>query len=201
MSSDDAFRNSQYSANRKSNNKSQAYSPSANYNLNSNQTAHGNHNNNHGNHGNHNNHGNHSNHGNHGGNNNYGNQQRRKPSNFKPRDNHGSNDRIIKQNDIIIRLLKEIRDRLPPNPSAPSYEKHDYSKGKKHTGRTVHKQEPVETESAAQKVTGNEVVAEKTETPVDQEQVQESKVSDATVSDTLKNELEQLDQAVNGNLK
>ncbi len=84
--------------------KSQGYSPSMNYNYNSNQPQHGNH-------------GNHSNH----GNSNYGNQQhqRRKPAPFK-RDNHGANDRIVKQNDIIIRLLKEIRDRLPEPPKVES---------------------------------------------------------------------------------
>jgi len=39
------------------------------------------------------------------------------------RDNFNSNDRLIKQNDIIIRLLKEIRDRLPPPPmSEDDYE-------------------------------------------------------------------------------
>ncbi len=38
--------------------------------------------------------------------------QRRRPDRFK-RDNYSHNDRLIKQNDIIIRLLKEIRDRLP----------------------------------------------------------------------------------------
>lgn len=83
--------------------KSQAYSPSMNYNYNGNQAQHGNH-------------GNHSTHGNHG-NSGFNNQQnqRRKPNQFK-RDNHGVNDRLVKQNDIIIRLLKEIRDRLPEPP-------------------------------------------------------------------------------------
>lgn len=38
--------------------------------------------------------------------------QRRRPDRFK-RDNYNYNERLIKQNDIIIRLLKEIRDRLP----------------------------------------------------------------------------------------
>jgi hypothetical protein len=32
--------------------------------------------------------------------------------------NNNSNDRVIRQNDIIIRLLKEIRDRLPPPPES-----------------------------------------------------------------------------------
>jgi hypothetical protein len=53
---------------------------------------------------------------------NYNNQQ---PQNIRRRfDNNNkfkkpvpnSNDKIIKQNDSIIRLLKEIRDRLPPPP-------------------------------------------------------------------------------------
>ncbi|HEX2956883.1 MAG TPA: hypothetical protein VHO70_08620, partial [Chitinispirillaceae bacterium] len=53
-----------------------------------------------------------------GGSNSYNNNhngqqnQRRRPDRFK-RDNYNHNDRLIKQNDIIIRLLKEIRDRLP----------------------------------------------------------------------------------------
>ncbi len=37
---------------------------------------------------------------------------RRRIDRFK-RDGYNSNDRIIKQNDIMIKLLKEIRDRLP----------------------------------------------------------------------------------------
>ena len=105
MNSDDSSRNMHYSQNRKPGmSKTQGYSPSMNYNYNGNQPQHGNH-------------GNHTNH----GNSNYGNQQhqRRKPAPFK-RDNHGANDRIVKQNDIIIRLLKEIRDRLPEPPKVES---------------------------------------------------------------------------------
>ncbi len=47
-------------------------------------------------------------------NNSHNNQQnqRRRTDRFK-RDNYNHNDRLAKQNDIIIRLLKEIRDRLP----------------------------------------------------------------------------------------
>jgi hypothetical protein len=37
---------------------------------------------------------------------------RRRTDNFR-RDTPNSSDRILRQNDIIIRLLKEIRDRLP----------------------------------------------------------------------------------------
>jgi hypothetical protein len=44
---------------------------------------------------------------------------RRRNDRFR-RDPVNSNDRIIRQNDIIIRLLKEIRDRLP----APQYAEH-----------------------------------------------------------------------------
>ena len=40
---------------------------------------------------------------------NYNGQQRRRPDRQKP----SGNDRLIKQNDLIIKLLKEIRDRLP----------------------------------------------------------------------------------------
>lgn len=108
MNSDDSMRNTHYSSNRKPGmSKSQGYSPSMNYNYNGNQTQHGNH-------GNSSSHGNHSNH----GNSNYNSQQNpRRKQPFK-RDNHGSNnnDRLFKQNDIIIRLLKEIRDRLPAPP-------------------------------------------------------------------------------------
>jgi hypothetical protein len=45
----------------------------------------------------------------------YSSQQhtRKKFDRFK-RDNGNLNDRIMRQNDLIIRLLKEIRDRLPP---------------------------------------------------------------------------------------
>ena len=99
MSSDDSVRSMHYSQNRKPGmSKPQGYSPSMNYNYNGNQAQHGNH-------------------GNHG-NSNFSNQQhqRRKPGQFK-RDNHNSNDRLVKQNDIIIRILKEIRDRLPAPPA------------------------------------------------------------------------------------
>jgi hypothetical protein len=44
---------------------------------------------------------------------------RRKMDNRFKRDNgnsSGSSDRLMRQNDLIIRLLKEIRDRLPPPP-------------------------------------------------------------------------------------
>ncbi len=95
MINDDSSRNMHYPPARKPiPPKSQVYSPSTSYNYNGTQTAHGNH-----------------------GNPNYGSQQhlRRKPNQFK-RDNHGATDRLAKQNDIIIRLLKEIRDRLPPPP-------------------------------------------------------------------------------------
>jgi hypothetical protein len=53
--------------------------------------------------------------------NNNQNNQRRRTDRFK-RDNYNHNDRLIKQNDIIIRLLKEIRDRLPaPAAIEPEY--------------------------------------------------------------------------------
>ena len=45
-------------------------------------------------------------------NSNYNGQQRRRPERHK---HSGSSDKLIKQNDIIIKLLKEIRDRLPPS--------------------------------------------------------------------------------------
>jgi len=41
---------------------------------------------------------------------------RRRTDRFK-RESINLNDKVVKQNDIIIRLLKDIRDRLPP----PSY--------------------------------------------------------------------------------
>jgi hypothetical protein len=40
---------------------------------------------------------------------------RRRNDRFK-RESLNLNDKIVKQNDIMIRLLKEIRDRLPPPP-------------------------------------------------------------------------------------
>jgi hypothetical protein len=40
---------------------------------------------------------------------------RRKMERFK-RDNGNLSERLMRQNDLIIRLLKEIRDRLPPPP-------------------------------------------------------------------------------------
>ena len=101
MNSDESSRNMHYSPNRKPI-PQKVYSPSTNYNYNGNQSQHGNH-------------------GGHG-NPNYGNQHpRRKPNQFK-RDGHGFNDRLFKQNDMIIRLLKEIRDRLPEPPVAPGDE-------------------------------------------------------------------------------
>jgi hypothetical protein len=47
---------------------------------------------------------------------------RRKMDNRFKRDGNGNNnERLMRQNDLIIRLLKEIRDRLPPPPvPAPS---------------------------------------------------------------------------------
>ncbi len=102
MTNEEASRNTYYAQNRKPiSPKSQVYSPSVNYNYNGNQSQHGNptgH-----------------------GNASYHNQQhpKRKSNQFK-RDIHGFYDRICKQNDTIIRLLKEIRDRLPkpPEPQA-----------------------------------------------------------------------------------
>lgn len=41
---------------------------------------------------------------------------RRRADRFK-RESINLNDKVVKQNDIIIRLLKEIRDRLPPPPN------------------------------------------------------------------------------------
>jgi hypothetical protein len=43
---------------------------------------------------------------------------RKRVNKFQQRPNPNSSDRIAKQNDIIIRLLKEIRDRLPPPPES-----------------------------------------------------------------------------------
>ncbi|MBN1307624.1 MAG: hypothetical protein JXA18_06895 [Chitinispirillaceae bacterium] len=95
MNNDESSRNMHYSSSRKPiPPKNHVYSPSTNYNYNGNQSQHGNHGN--------------------FGNQNFNNQhpQRRKSNQFK-RDGHGLNERLAKQNDVIIRLLKEIRDRLP----------------------------------------------------------------------------------------
>ena len=101
MNSDESPRNMQYSSNRKPlPPKNQVYSPSSNYNY-GNQSQHG------------------SNHGSHANQGGYGSQQRRKPPMPFKRDHvpgGGASDKLAKQNDIIIRLLKEIRDRLPPPP-------------------------------------------------------------------------------------
>ncbi|MBN2036805.1 MAG: hypothetical protein JW768_08700 [Chitinispirillaceae bacterium] len=45
---------------------------------------------------------------------------RRRADRYK-RESLNFNDRLSKQNDMIIRLLKEIRDRLPPSPVDPSH--------------------------------------------------------------------------------
>ena len=52
--------------------------------------------------------------GNHNGNE-QGHHPRRRTDRFR-RETFNIQDRVSKQNDIIIRLLKEIRDRLPPPP-------------------------------------------------------------------------------------
>lgn len=127
MNSDEMSRSTGYSSNRKSNTqKTQAYSPSTNYNY-GNQSSHGSH----------------GNHGNSG----FGNQQhqRRKPGQFK-RDNHGGgSDRIAKQNDVIIRLLKEIRDRLP----APAVVPEEVGEGQEQ-GFTEESGSDINTEELAQ---------------------------------------------------
>jgi hypothetical protein len=48
---------------------------------------------------------------------------RRRFDRFKrdPTGNSNNNDRLMRQNDLIIRLLKEIRDRLPPPAVSASY--------------------------------------------------------------------------------
>jgi len=109
MNGDEQPRGSHFSSNRKPGPpKAHGYSPSSNYNYNSTQSQ--------------SQHGNHMSHGNHGNStfNSASKPHHRKPGGggssgggtFK-RDNYGSSDKIIKQNDLIIKLLKEIRDRLP----------------------------------------------------------------------------------------
>jgi hypothetical protein len=44
---------------------------------------------------------------------------RRRVDRFR-REQFNQSDRAVRQNDLIIRLLKEIRDRLPPPPNAPT---------------------------------------------------------------------------------
>jgi hypothetical protein len=100
MSSDDSLRGMNNHQNRKAYppkfNEKPSYSPSSSFNYNGNYNS-----------------------GNSSG---YNNQQsqgvRRRPENRFGKTGGGghhsnSNDRLVKQNDIIIRLLKEIRDRLP----------------------------------------------------------------------------------------
>jgi|SRR5271157_3245657 hypothetical protein len=45
-----------------------------------------------------------------------GQHPRHRNDRFKRESGGSMSDRVVKQNDIIIRLLKEIRDRLPPPP-------------------------------------------------------------------------------------
>lgn len=169
MNSDEASRGMHYSANRKSNvPKNHNYSPSANYNYNGNQSAHGSHGNHSGGHGSHGNH----------GNSGYGNQpqhQRRKSSHFK-RDGHNVNDRLVKQNDIIIRILKEIRDRLPPPPA----EEKENPKEENEQSELM-----AAGETSAENADARETVPESTETG-------EGKTHDEND--------EELDQEVNGNV-
>lgn len=94
MNSDDSSRGNSSYTNRKpatpKYEKNHVYSPSTNYNYNSTQPNHGNQS--------------------------FGNQpqgQRRKPVPFKRDSSGSSTDKLVKQNDIIIRLLKEIKERLP----------------------------------------------------------------------------------------
>jgi hypothetical protein len=95
MNSDDVPRGLPYQQGRKSipsKYQDNRYSPSANYNYNSN-----------------------------GGFPSQQQYQRRRIDNRFKKDNVNYNDRIMRQNDLIIRLLKEIRDRLPSPPvSAPA---------------------------------------------------------------------------------
>lgn len=188
MSSDDSFRNPQYSGNRKTNSKAQGYSPSTNYNY-GNQNQHGSHNNSHGN---------------HTGHGNYGTQQqqRRKNTNFKQRDNHGVNDRIIKQNDIIIRLLKEIRDRLPANGTAPTSDKEENYKGR----RTAGKQAATQMKSEAQvdsntKLTSTQLKKEEQSQEVTDSLDQANSAANEPEMVPAESEDDVLDSAVNGNLK
>lgn len=55
------------------------------------------------------------NYGHHGGYNGMQQHPRRRADRFK-RETINQSDKLVKQNDLIIRLLKEIRDRLPPPP-------------------------------------------------------------------------------------
>jgi hypothetical protein len=56
------------------------------------------------------------NYGHHGGYNAMQQHPRRRADRFK-RETINQSDKLVKQNDLIIRLLKEIRDRLPPPPN------------------------------------------------------------------------------------
>lgn len=116
MNSDDSSRGNSSYSNRKPNtskyDKNHVYSPSTNYNYNTTQPNHGNQS--------------------------FGNQpqgQRRKPVPFKRDSGGNSTDKLVKQNDIIIRLLKEIKERLPlPAKTDASFSSSDETKS---TGASV----------------------------------------------------------------
>ena len=59
------------------------------------------------------------NYGHHGGYSGMQQHPRRRADRFK-RESLNLNDKVVRQNDVIIRLLKEIRDRLPPAAIAPA---------------------------------------------------------------------------------
>jgi hypothetical protein len=74
---------------------------------------------------------------NQGGYNNGQQHPRRRTDRFK-RESINMNDKITRQNDIIIRLLKEIRDRLPPPPSVTT----DGAEPLMHQEQTPREQQP-----------------------------------------------------------
>jgi hypothetical protein len=79
-------------------------------------------------------------------------QQRRRIDRYNKRDNGNSSERLLRQNDLIIRLLKEIRDRLPP-PAVPAHYDNGDSEPARQNGRcgdeAVERAEAPATEAAA----------------------------------------------------
>lgn len=167
---------SHFSANRKTGQqKSHGYSPSSNYNYNSSQTQHSSHSN-----------------GNFSGSGSKTHHRKPGGGSFK-RDSHshGGNDKLIKQNDIIIKLLKEIRDRLPEAKS----EKKDKSISENDTeerNNTTLSETPYEQKNSETKDDTNDSIANVA--TVESEPVEKKTTVVKLTED------EELDRKVNGNI-
>jgi hypothetical protein len=182
MSSDDHAFNSHYPSSRKSSgpSKGHGYSPSTNYNY-GNTSSHGN--------------SSHSSHGSMSGSNK---QHHRKPGGapFK-RDGHGSSDKLIKQNDMIIQLLKEIRDRLP---EPPNYKK-DNEDAKPVDEISPDSTASVDNAFEADDVDEDEIIPDDVEGEENEEtqEIQDFQETESPRSNYPINDDDDLDNKVNGN--